>query len=194
MNYFWQIIVPLISFFLGGIPTGKWVAWRVKKVNLQDFGSKNIGTTNAYRALGLKWAVVVFLIDFLKGFLPTILTLYFTKNLNLSLIVGLCCIIGHIFSPYLKFKGGKGVATSIGVWLVLSPYLLLAAIIISGVVLKLTKKMSLASLSGISILFLLVNIFGPSNLRVGIFVTFIMIIFTHRSNIARLMSKNELNI
>jgi glycerol-3-phosphate acyltransferase PlsY len=134
------IILIIASYLLGAIPFGLLIA-RSHGIDLRKVGSGNIGATNVSRALGKKWAYVCFVLDLAKGLLPMLLATAWglvDKNVTLGqlgmwLAVGCAAILGHVFPIYLKFKGGKGVATSLGVVLGLWPYYTLSGIIAFGI-------------------------------------------------------------
>jgi glycerol-3-phosphate acyltransferase PlsY len=144
-----------VSYLLGSVPFGLLIA-RTHGKDLRAVGSGNIGATNVSRALGKKWAIVCFVLDVLKGLIPMLVTARFitlpptSRHLTLWLAVGCAAILGHIFPVYLKFKGGKGVATSLGVLLGLWPYYTicgLAAFAVWIIVVLIWRYVSLASIS-----------------------------------------------
>jgi len=118
------IILLIASYLLGAIPFGLWIGKIFFKKNLHDYGSGNTGTTNTFRILGVKAGISVFAFDLLKGTLATLLPLFFHINGVSPLIFGLLAVIGHTFSIFDRFKGGKAVATSAGVVLGFSPFFL----------------------------------------------------------------------
>ena len=111
----------LLAFFLGSLPFGHWLALRLG-VDLRKQGSGNTGATNVSRVLGKKWGYLVFALDFTKGWIPVVLAIH-AGNLSDSWVVGtgVCAVLGHVFSPWLGFRGGKGVATSAGILIGLTP-------------------------------------------------------------------------
>jgi glycerol-3-phosphate acyltransferase PlsY len=150
-------VAPLLcggAYALGSIPTGLWVA-RTRGVDIRRVGSGNIGATNVARALGRRSAIVVLVVDVLKGFLPVFLVARalprWLGEANPALVawVGLFAIVGHMFTFFLRGHGGKGVATSLGVAFGLSPPVALAALAIYVVTYALTRISSLGSLLGI---------------------------------------------
>ncbi|MCS7258164.1 MAG: glycerol-3-phosphate 1-O-acyltransferase PlsY [candidate division WOR-3 bacterium] len=189
-DYSIQILIFFfIGFLCGSIPCGYLIS-RLKGIDITKHGSKNIGFTNVYRNLGPKYAIPVFLLDMLKGFLPT----FFTKSLgNIAIFAGVGAILGHIFTPWLYFRGGKGVATTIGVILALIPKALLIGILIYSLVLILFRYVSLASIIFSISLPILVGSFNPQNkllliLSIGIGI---LIIVRHAQNIVRLVNRTE---
>ncbi len=129
------LFLILFAYLLGSVPFGL-IIGRSHGVDLRQFGSGNIGATNAGRALGVKWGILCFLLDVLKGLLPMLLVPLLglvqayagALELTLWLLVGCAAVLGHVFSVYLKFKGGKGAATSLGIVLGLWPYYTLCGI------------------------------------------------------------------
>src|SRR3989338_8377679 len=105
------------AYFTGSIPFGLLIARAVKGIDLREHGSKNIGATNVFRVVGKKWGILAFFLDALKGAVPVILSSVLIpafRETSWPLWFGIAAILGHIFSPWLSFKGGKGVATSLG--------------------------------------------------------------------------------
>ena len=199
------------AYLLGSIPFGLLIA-KAHGKDLRTIGSGNIGATNVSRALGRKWAYVCFLLDVLKGMVPMLAIMFITKPqgivmLLLWLAVGCGAILGHIFPIYVKFRGGKGVATSFGVALGLWPYYTICAsfaIAIWVVVVLIWRYVSLASISA-SIAFPLVLIlsiilkadwdFGTLwPLLTAAVAIPVMVIIRHRENIKRLLAGTESKI
>ena len=141
----------ILSFFCGAIPFG-YLAGRARGIDIRTVGSGNIGTSNVFRTLGKAWGVGVFLLDFLKGFLPTLAALHlvgggFLPKDVLVLLVGMAAVLGHNFTPFLQFKGGKGIATSAGVLLAMMPSAASVAILVFAIVFVIWRYVSLASLT-----------------------------------------------
>ncbi|MEO0097318.1 MAG: glycerol-3-phosphate 1-O-acyltransferase PlsY [candidate division WOR-3 bacterium] len=179
-----------IGFLVGGIPFGYLIPKVFKKIDIRNYGSRNIGFTNVYRTLGYLYGIPVLILDISKGFLIT----YFSKELSLlPLLVGIGAILGHLFTPYLRFRGGKGVATTIGVLLALAPKNLIFSIIIFLIILIIFSYMSLASISFALCLPLSFLILKPKDILIPIFVIIIsiLIILKHLPNIKRLIKKEE---
>jgi glycerol-3-phosphate acyltransferase PlsY len=138
-----------MAFLFGSIPFGYLLA-RVKKTDIRQLGSGNIGATNVYRTLGAGLGILTFVLDFAKGFLPTYLTLHTSpfQETSHGILVGTFAVIGHMFSPILAFKGGRGVATGLGVVLAATPLVAGVALLLWLPVLLITRYMSFASLIG----------------------------------------------
>ena len=187
--HFYLIII--LSYILGSIPFGKIVGY-FKGVNIQKQGSGNIGFANSLRVMGWKPALIVLLGDMLKGYIPVFYA--FDKfSLAQTTIIGLAAIAGHIFSPWLKFRGGKGVATMLGVSLVLNPLIALIAIVVWTIIFLLDKTASVSSLV-IAILMPILSLFLEPNLVYFYLLLLIIILFTHRVNISNLIKGKEAKI
>ncbi len=206
-------IAVIFGYMLGSVPFGIIIA-RAHGKDLRSIGSGNIGATNVARALGRRWAYVCFLLDVLKGLFPMLAVRVFmgiteptAGLLSLWLLVGCGAILGHIFPIYLKFKGGKGVATSLGVGLGLWPYYTICAAVafmVWAVVTLVWRYISLASIAA-SIVFPLVLILAITLIPVWDFANLwpllvaataipLMVIVRHRENIKRLLSGTESKI
>lgn len=192
--------LPLLAYLVGSVPNGLLFSRWLFRRDIRREGSGNIGATNVYRILGWKPGLVTLLLDILKGALPVALSLYLFPQaytqLNQSLLVvatALATIVGHNFSIFLKFSGGKGVATTTGVLLVLFPKIFLWLLPIFVLVLAAFRFASLASLSMAFLLPIFVWFYYPYNWPFVAFaiVTSLMIIIKHRSNIERLVKGTE---
>jgi len=196
-------LLPIIfSYCLGSIPFGLLIVRLVKKIDIREYGSHNIGATNVARVVGKKWGVLVFVLDFLKGFLPFLALPFFSLAYPKSLLVlmALACVVGHNWSLFLKFKGGKGVSTSMGVvsGLCLCDAQLfiplLAALATWLIIYYISKYVSLASLVA-ALAFLVTSlIYLDSALKVFAVVIFIFIVVRHRGNIRNFIDKKELKV
>ena len=109
-------LIVILSYLLGALPFGYFIG-KSKGVDITSAGSGNIGATNVHRVLGKSAGAFVFILDTLKGFLPTFLVLKLGLSKEAAIFCGCCAVIGHIFSPFLKFRGGKGISTSLGILL-----------------------------------------------------------------------------
>jgi glycerol-3-phosphate acyltransferase PlsY len=183
------------AFLVGAIPWGllltKWIA----DVDVRTVGSGNVGATNASRVLGRKWGVVVLLLDAAKGVIPVLLFPQIAGRAGvewMSVACGLAAVLGHVFSPFLRFKGGKGVATSIGAIATLAPTCALAIFAVFVIVLVAFGYMSLASVAAAASL-------SPSAFllhRTPEFIAFsalvaAVVIARHRSNLGRIAAGTE---
>ena len=185
------IIVALYSYLLGSIPFGLVLTKIFLKKDIREIGSGNIGTTNVLRTGKKSLAVTTLMLDLLKGYFSIIIT--FTYFENLISYSALICFIGHIFPVWLKFKGGKGVATYLGVILALSYKFFL----IFGITwLVLSFLFRYASLSSIisSLIVFVYSYFFINNFSLILFIFFVIIVYTHRENIVRLKNSEESKI
>jgi len=185
------IIVAVYSYLLGSIPFGLVLTKIFLKKDIREIGSGNIGTTNVLRTGKKSLAVATLILDLLKGYFSIIITfIYFENLISYSALI---CFIGHIFPVWLKFKGGKGVATYLGVILALSYKFFL----IFGITwLILSFLFRYASLSSIlsSLIVFAYSYFFINNFSLILFIFFVIIIYTHRENIVRLKNSEESKI
>lgn len=202
-----QFIIFLIAaYFIGAIPTAIWYGRIFHSTDIRQHGSGNAGATNVMRTFGKKAGIIVLLIDIGKGSLGVLLPFIVTQLagipvhyrfswlFNAELAFGLAAALGHIYPIYEKFKGGKGVATLFGVILAISPLSALASVISFVILFILTKRVSIGSiLSGLvfTVAYILLNtpLFAGDYLMVIIYP--ILIIYTHRSNIKRILAGTE---
>ena len=185
------IIVAVYSYLLGSIPFGLVLTKIFLKKDIREIGSGNIGTTNVLRTGKKSLAVTTLILDLLKGYFSIIITVtYFENLISYSALI---CFIGHIFPVWLKFKGGKGVATYLGVILALSYKFFL----IFGITwLVLSFLFRYASLSSIvsSLIVFVYSYFYINNFSLILFIFFVIIVYTHRENIVRLKNSEESKI
>ncbi len=179
------VALILFGYFAGGIPFGVILA-HYRGVDIRAHGSGNIGATNVTRVLGAKLGAVVLLLDAAKGAIPTYYALHHTADPWLVVATGAATIIGHCFSPFLEFTGGKGVATATGVFLVLAPRELAIAIGVFGIVLAWKRVPALGSLAAIATIAALMIYRGDTWMTVLAAGTLALLVYTHRSNLATL--------
>ena len=186
----------LAAYLLGAIPTS-YLAGKVGRgIDLREHGSKNLGATNVYRILGWKYAIPVALFDIAKGAIPV---LFFSRWAGaaehpwLPVVLGGAAVLGHMFSPYVSFKGGKGVATAAGMFLALAPVAVLLAILVWGICLWLTGYVSLSSIIAVGSVPLWVALLQPNSQYVfwASIALVALIVFAHRRNIGRLIAGTE---
>ena len=183
------IIVAIYSYLLGSIPFGLILTKFFLKKDIRDVGSGNIGTTNVLRTGKKSLAAATLLLDLLKGYLSVVITFhYFQDLISYS---ALLCFVGHIFPIWLKFKGGKGVATYLGVILALSYKFFLIFGICWLALTFLFRFASLSSIVSTLIIFLYSYFFENNNFSLILFIFFIIILYTHRENIVRLKNSSE---
>ena len=185
------IVVTMYSYLLGSVPFGLVLTKIFLRKDIRKIGSGNIGTTNVLRTGKKSLAVTTLILDLLKGYFSIIITLIYFENL--ILYSALICFIGHIFPVWLKFRGGKGVATYLGVILALS-YKFFIIFGVSWLVLSFLFRY--ASLSSIlsSLIVFTYSYFFINNFSLILFIFFIIIIYTHRENIVRLKNSEESKI
>ena len=195
------VILMAIAYILGSIPNAVWIGKVFKGIDVREHRSKNAGSTNAARVLGAKLGIFTLVLDISKGAFPVLLTLLLKAQsleniLGISgidaVLVGICAIVGHSFSVFMKFKGGKAVATTVGVFIVIVPKALLLAAVVFFTVFALTKYVSLSSITGAASLPILVYLLY-SDIPYTVFagVVAFLIIIRHRSNISRLIKGEE---
>ena len=192
-----KIALIIIScYLLGSIPFGYIVGKLFKKVDIREFGSGNIGTSNAFRTLGPLLASLVLIGDIGKGIFSIYLVQYLNiDNLLILAIAGLAVICGHDWSLFLGFKGGKGIATTFGVVFALNPIISILAVIVWVVVMIITRYASLSSiLAVISIMIFTILFKQPYEYIVLGAIIIILSIFKHKENIKRLKSGKERKI
>jgi len=189
-------LIITICYVLGSIPFGYIVGKLFKKIDIREFGSGNIGATNAFRILGPSLASLVVMGDIGKG----IFSIYLVKYLNIDsslilAIAGLAVICGHDWSLFLGFKGGKGIATTFGVVFSFNPTISILALVVGGVVVITTRYISLASICAIISIFVFTILFKqPYEYIIFSAIILILGIFKHKDNIERLKSKKESKI
>ena len=183
------IIVTIYSYLLGSIPFGLILTKLFLKKDIRDVGSGNIGTTNVLRTGKKSLAAATLLLDLLKGYLSVVITFYYFEDfISYS---ALLCFVGHIFPIWLKFKGGKGVATYLGVILALSYKFFLIFAICWLALAFLLRFASLSSIVSTLIVFVYSYFFENNNYSLVLFIFFIIILYTHRENIIRLKNSSE---
>jgi acyl phosphate:glycerol-3-phosphate acyltransferase len=194
------IILIISAYLIGSIPTAVWWGKRYYNIDVREFGSGNAGATNTFRVLGKKAGIPVLLIDIIKGSIAVLLVytthlVYDTNEfVNLELALGIAALVGHVFPIYAGFRGGKGVATILGIVICLTPLTSLLVLIVFLIVLLSTKYVSLSSMiAGLSFPFFLNIVLKNNNQTLFIFSLFIaaLLIVTHKKNISRLLKRQE---
>ncbi len=199
MNITIQIVYILLTYLLGAIPFGYILTLYFTGKNIMETGSGNIGSTNVKKVAGKNIAIMAQLLDILKGFLPVAVYLYFLRNEKemaeyYLYLVALATILGHDFSVFLKFKGGKGVNTTLGASVLIAPYSVFISVAIYFIVKWRFKYVSLGAITlGIALPLVELIIHGLSLTFYYLLVCTIIIIFLHRTNIKRLINKQELS-
>ncbi len=191
MSYKMYIVAALIGYMLGSIPWAYILTKRFKNIDITKEGSGNLGTTNVYRTSGIKIAIMVYILDMLKGFLPILIATYYGYE-DVGVISSVFAVIGHCYSPFMKFKGGKGVAVTSGMILAISPLMFFGLLVLQFLILFITKIMSIASLSS-AVLFPIITALMYSigiKFYVALFIG-LFVIYKHKDNIKRLIKGDE---
>ncbi len=200
------VLIFVLSYLFGGIPFG-YIIGKLHGIDIREHGSCNVGATNVTRLFGKKWGVPCFLMDFIKGFIPIYFVQYYLFSIiNISNIpLGLAIVIsilgvflGHTYCIYLRFKGGKGVATCAGAFIAVTPLGILCSLIVWAITYFKTKYVSLASilaaisLAFFSALFSFTGIYKISpKILYFIIIIAIFVIYKHKSNIVKLINGTE---
>ncbi|KRM36529.1 hypothetical protein FC83_GL002401 [Agrilactobacillus composti DSM 18527 = JCM 14202] len=185
-------LLVILSYLIGSFPSGVIIGRLFFHKDIRNYGSGNIGTTNTFRVLGKPAGIIVLIMDISKGVIGTSLPLWLGYgHTYLMLVAGAAAVIGHCYSIFLKFTGGKAVAASAGILLAYEPRFFIVAVLIFLVLVLLSSMVSLASILG-SILIVLLSLF----LKDPIFTAFLaiiacLLIYRHRSNISRIKNGNE---
>lgn len=180
-----------LSYCMGSIPSGLWIGEYFHNIDIRQYGSGNTGTTNAYRILGKKSGSVVLIIDILKGTIPTLLALYLVPE-HSPLLVGVAAIVGHTFSIFVNFKGGKAVATTAGVLLAVYPMLFIIGIVLFLACLYVTRMVSLTSmLVAFVVTVLSYVLYSDWIITLSLLALTLFIVYRHRSNIERIKNGTE---
>ncbi len=201
MQIFIRIALVLVAYLIGSVATSVWVGRWFYSKDVRDYGSGNAGATNTIRVFGWKAGIIVMVVDVFKGWLAVQLAhltmFYIPKSddfITYQLILGSAAVLGHVFPVYVRFRGGKGVATLFGIVLAISPITTVVCIGIFMVTIIVTKYVSLSSvLAGFSFPFVMILVFHittPSLVFFSLAVA-ILLLFTHQKNIERLIRKEE---
>ncbi len=201
MPLIWHLFILLLAYLVGSVPNSLWIGRLFFNMDVRNYGSKNAGSTNTIRMLGYKAGLSVLILDIFKGWLAVKL-IYLTNfyipatgdYINFQLLLGLAAIIGHIFPVFAGFRGGKGVATLIGVILAIDPISTLICIGVFMITLLITKYVSLSSMiAGLSFPVLVIVVFKTTTPSLILFslIVFVLLLFTHQKNIERLARNEE---
>jgi glycerol-3-phosphate acyltransferase PlsY len=187
-----KILFLIFSYLLGTIPTGYVFFWITDKKDIRNFGSGSTGATNLFRLKGWKLALPAILIDILKGAIPAYLALKLFSDLRMAVLAGFLSVLGHCFPAHLKFKGGKGVATTTGVFIILAFKPFLISLVIFIVVIAISRYVSLGSLLSILSYPFLIMVFNKQEETLFLSIAlFILIATRHAGNIKRLIQGTE---
>lgn len=189
-----DFVLILAAYLLGSFPSALVIGKLLYQKDIRNYGSGNLGATNAFRILGKKGGSIVFFLDILKGGIAILMAMYFGISLH-PLIISIFALIGHIYPVFAKFKGGKAVASAAGIILFYSPVLFIMLFIIFTITLKIWKMVSLAStiISIATIFFVWLNITGDYDIIAQIMFTIIavLIIVKHIPNYKRILNGTE---
>ena len=196
-----ESILVIFAYLIGSIPTSVWISKYVFNIDIRNYGSGNAGATNTFRVLGSKWGSFVMLVDVSKGILATslyiLIPFYLSHELartNFMIILGLTAVVGHIFPIWAEFKGGKGVATLLGMTIAIQPMVALLCLMVFAFTLIITRFVSLSSLlAGVAFMVLILFIFNERETMYRLFaiIVALMVIITHQKNIGRLLKGPE---
>ncbi|ELP9119712.1 glycerol-3-phosphate 1-O-acyltransferase PlsY [Campylobacter lari] len=200
-----NLIIYLLAYLIGAIPFGLLLAQIFAKTNIKNAGSKSIGATNVLRVvkesdpkLAKTLAVATIVLDALKGIIPILVAKFLGYDENILWTMAVLAVFGHCFSPYLKFEGGKGVATGAGVLAVFLPFEIISAVLAWFIIGKVFKISSLASLGALAVLIITSFIFHYDmpviNTHAPIFIIAFIVIYKHIPNILRLIGKQECKV
>jgi len=196
-----EIILIILAYLIGSIPTAVWISKSFFGIDIRDYGSGNAGATNTFRILGSKWGSLVMLVDVTKGLIATSLYIfipYYLNNelarTNFMIALGMMAILGHIFPIFANFRGGKGVATLLGMALAIQPMVALICCGVFLITLLSTRFVSLSSmLAGVAFMVLILFIFNERETVYRLFaiIVALMVVITHQKNISRLLKGTE---
>ncbi len=188
-----NFIVLVVAYFIGSIPFA-FIIGKVNGVDIRKLGSGNVGATNVLRNLGKKWGIPCFICDFLKGMVPVLIATSVCSGNDLAPIMSVIgTVLGHVFTIFLRFKGGKGVATTAGALMGIAWYPVLIGLIIWFITLKLTGYVSLGSIIAAAVIPIIICIDKQFNSATNyLFIVMgILVIYRHKSNIHRLIKGEE---
>ncbi len=196
-----EIILIILAYIIGSIPTAVWVSKSVFGIDIRDYGSGNAGATNSFRVLGTKWGSFVMLVDVTKGVVATslyiLIPFYLTNELartNFMIALGMAAVLGHILPIFANFRGGKGVATLLGMALAIQPMVALLCLVVFLITLLSTRFVSLSSMfAGVAFMVLILFIFNEKETIYRLFAIIVamMVVLTHQKNISRLIKGTE---
>ena len=167
------------------------------RIDISKRGSGNIGATNVARELGIKWGIITLILDLLKGFVPVVLFSHFCSQAGpfheaAMAGIGICALLGHMFPVFLGFRGGKGVATALGVYLAISPLSCLCSLVVFIIIVMIWNYISLGSMFSAAVMPLFLILFGkPQPLIIGSLIMALLICYKHKVNIQALIRGEE---
>jgi glycerol-3-phosphate acyltransferase PlsY len=185
-------LLLILAYLMGSIPTGVILAKAFGNVDIRTQGSKNIGATNVFRTAGKKLGVITLLGDILKGLIPVAIARGTLDSYFWIGAVALAAFLGHLYPIFLKFKGGKGIATGLGVFLALSPLPAILSLLVFGAVVYRWRYVSVGSLSATAAFLFLLALLNPHRIYIPFaLIIGVLIFYRHRENIERLLSGRE---
>lgn len=188
----WSALAVALAYLLGSIPTGLWLGKALRGVDIREHGSKNIGATNTMRVLGKPLGIVALVGDIGKGVLAVLVVARLSPWPYAPLACGIAAILGHSTSPFCRFRGGKGVAASAGVFFALCPYPMLVGLAVFILVVAITHMVSAGSIAAAAAVALSVFFFPVEPaLRAAMLVIALLVVYKHRSNIQRILRGEE---
>lgn len=193
------ILLMVGGYLIGSLSPAVILSRKVAGIDIREKGSKNAGSTNVFRVMGPKWGLINFVFDCLKGLLPTLIGLLVARSIGDgyngylgAVIAGGAVLLGHAFPVFSHFKGGKCVASTSGIMLIINPYMTIVMIVLGVVIILLTNFVSLASVTVFTLFPILVWFFNyPLPVQIFTVIFSLLILFLHRGNIARLIKGKE---
>ena len=185
-------LIAVVSYLIGGLNPAVFLSKKLTGSDIRESGSGNAGATNMLRTVGVRMGIITFALDVLKGVIPTLLALVLAGNYG-AFAAGGAVVLGHIFPAFLGFKGGKGVATALGVLLVVSPVITAILLAVAALIMLITGLISLGSIIGVLLVPTTIFIVTPTDWKTGLFslVIALLIVWKHRENIVRLIRGTE---
>ncbi|MFC1754280.1 glycerol-3-phosphate 1-O-acyltransferase PlsY [Thermoproteota archaeon] len=186
-----KIVYIILTYLVGAVPFALIVS-KFKHVDLSKIGSGNLGATNVYRALGMKYAVLVFVLDSIKGCLPVLIAIQIWDLPWYHILVGFTAIIGHSLSLFAGFKGGKGAATGVGVLFAISPSICLILGVLAAIIITATRYVALGTITCAALVPIFLFIMNyPVEYVIGVGIVSVFVIIRHKKNIIRLVKGEE---
>jgi glycerol-3-phosphate acyltransferase PlsY len=185
-----NILIIVVAYLLGSIPSGVWVGKLFFKIDIREHGSGNMGTTNTFRVLGVKAGTIVMILDIAKGTLAALLPVWLGLGLH-PMITGIFAVLGHVYPIFAGFKGGKAVATTAGIALGAQPLFVAILIALWAGILYLSSMVSLASIITLVVAAVASLFIGDWIFAVIVWIAMILIVVRHRSNIERIRKGEE---
>lgn len=192
-DFLWPMIFIILSYLIGSFPTGVLYSKRQHNIDVRTLGSGGSGATNIGRNFGFKAALLVTAVDILKGFIPVFLAkMWFGNYPIIVVLTALACVIGHAYPIWASFKGGKIVATSIGVMLAFNFWIAIVMLITMGLLILITSTVSLSAMVSYSLTALYIAITYPEpSYKIGFIISALFLLYRHRANISRLLNGTE---